>query len=269
VDAPQLGATLPLAVRPGAVLHLAAVRLAGVEVVEAGHQVGVEMADAQRMVAVMETGLLTVAAMAPEQLMVEQLHMEARLLMVEARHTAVTMARALLMEALTRVTGRLLGVALQATPRRSHRVVYLLPLLVHTTRQHRVLMQPPLPVLMVRTQRLHLVVHLWMLRRQETSQLPHLEIPDISTGQRLPLHRHQVLGNLRRRLPVERIRGTIEVKFKVQCKISFLCVAQEKFVEAIRFFHLCIAGVLILDIYNKIFSRSKGLIPMLIFESVK
>jgi hypothetical protein len=210
VDVLQPGATLLLVatVLLGVARLLEVARLAGEEAAVAEHQVGAETAVAQLTVVVMEVELPT-AAMAHEQPMAEQLHTAALPPMAAEHLTAATMAPALRMAVSTLVTARPPGEAHLATLP-SHLVVSRLLLLAHTTHQLQVLMQLLLPVLMAHTRHPHLAA-LWMLLHQETFRPRRQEILGTSTAQRLLRHRHRVLGNLRRRHRVVRIRDIIEV----------------------------------------------------------
>jgi hypothetical protein len=221
VDVLRLGATPLLVAHHGVAvaLRLAVVLLAGEEeeALATGHQRGAETVGAQHMavVVVTEIELPMAAETAHGQLMVERLPTEAQLHMVEAHRTAETTARAPHMEASTQAIGRLAGEVPLETRPRNQQAVSPLRLLVHITRPRRVLMRLRLLARTVRTQHLHRVVHLWMLPRQATSRLLHLEKPGTGTEPHLQLRRHQGLGNLQRRHRVETTLGTIELVIRL------------------------------------------------------
>lgn len=193
VGAHQGGAIPRLAVHLGAVVRVVVERLAGVEVLAAGHQVGVVMVGVQHMAVATVVGL-RMAVTAHGQHMVALLRMEARHLMVAQRHTAATMARAQLMGVSTQGTARLPGAVQRAVL--LSRLEVSRPLLQEpTTPQHLAHMRLRPLELTALTPLPHLVVRLWTRLLQATILLLHLETLGTSMARRLQLHPHQALGN--------------------------------------------------------------------------
>jgi len=221
-DAHLGGAALQHAALRGAMRRLVVVRLAGEVAVAVKLQVGVEVADARPMEAMMAIVLLMVAAATEAGLpMAVQRHMGERHHMAEQQPTAAMMVHAPHMEVSTLAAVHLDGEAHRAMRPRSQ-VVFLLLLQVHTTRPRQVLTRLRLLERMAGTQHPRQAAHPWTHRRLVTFLLLHLEIPATSMELRQPLHRRQAHGaNQRRQLRVGRIQATIEAPSRGIVRVSF------------------------------------------------
>lgn len=215
VVAHQDGAT-PLPVgHLGAAVQVVVVRLAGVEVPGAEHQVGAAMVGAQHMAVVTEVELL-MAVTAHERHMVAPPRTEEQHRTVAQHPMEATMAHVQRMAASMPATAHLPGAVHQATqPSRAE--VYQLLLPERTMHQHQAHMRPPPLAPTALTLLPHLAVRPWTLLLLATTLLPRPEtrVPT-NMVQHLLLHQRQALGNLLLRHRAERTQVIIEFA-KAEC----------------------------------------------------